>query len=105
MRGKKNVGVHAIENCAIQQLMVLHITIPHAMLNESKDGDVVLVPYFLDLYFSYLVLGTLRSDYSDGNENVIKPISQISKTTTLNVQYAFLYISFTVTARLQRETS
>ena len=105
LRGKKNVGVHAIENCAIQQLMVLHITIPHATLNESKDSVVVLVRYFLDLCFPYLVLGTLRSDYSDGNENVIKPISQISKTTTLNVQYAFLYISFTVTARLQRETS
>ena len=94
LRGKKNVGVHAIENCAIQQLMVLHITIPHATLNESKDGDVVLVPYFLDLYFSYLVLGTLRSDYSDGNENVIKPVCQIHKTITPQVHYAFLYISF-----------
>ena len=74
--------------------MVLHITIPHATLNESKDSDVVLVRYFLDLCFSYLVLGTLRSNYSDGNENVIKPITQISKTTTLNVHYAFLYIFF-----------
>ena len=106
LRGKKNVGVHAIENCAIQQqLMVLHITIPHATLNESKDDDVVLVRYFLDLWFPYLVLGTLRSDDSEGNENVIKPICQISKTTTLHVHYAFLYISFTITARLQRETS
>ena len=85
--------------------MVLHITIPHATLNESKDSVVVLVRYFLDLCFPYLVLGTLRSDYSDGNENVIKPISQISKTTTLNVHYAFLYVSFAVTPRLQRETS
>ena len=93
LRGKKNVVVHAIENCAIQQLMVLHITTPHATLNESKDDDVVLVRYFLDLCFPYLVLGTLRSDYSDGNENVIKPTCQISKTT-LHVHYAFLYISF-----------
>ena len=94
LRGKQNVGVHAIENCAIQQLMVLHITIPHATLKESKDDDAVLVRYFLDLCFPYLVLGTLRSDDSDGNENVIKPICQISKTTTLHVHYAFLYISF-----------
>ena len=53
--------------------VVLHITTPHATLYESKEDGAVLVRYFLDLSFPYLVLGTLRSDESDVNENVIKP--------------------------------
>ena len=38
--------------------------------------------------------GTLRSIDVDGNENVIKTIGLMSKTTTLHVHHAFLYISF-----------
>ena len=53
--------------------VVLHITTPHATLYESKEDGAVLVRYFLDLCFPYLVLGTLRFDESDVNENVIKP--------------------------------
>lgn len=53
LRGKKNVGVHAIENCAIQQLMVLHITIPRATLNESKDDDAVLVRFIFLICVSH----------------------------------------------------
>ena len=47
--------------------------------------------------------GTLRSNDADGNENVKKTIALISKTTTLHVHHAFLYISLAVFARLRRE--
>ena len=40
------------------------------------------------------VIGTLRSNDADGNENVKKTISLISKTTTSHEHHAFLYISF-----------
>ena len=43
---------------------------------------------------AYNILGTLRSKDADGNENVKKAIGLISKTTTSQVHYAFLYISF-----------
>ena len=39
------------------------------------------------------ISGTLRSNYAEGNENVKKSIGFISKTTTLHVHHAFLYIS------------
>ena len=39
-------------------------------------------------------MGTLRSIDADGNENAIKTIGLMSKTTTLHVHHAFLYISF-----------
>ena len=48
-------------------------------------------------------LGTLRSNDADGNENVKKTIGFISKTTTLHVHHAFLYISLPVLAQLRRE--
>ena len=38
-------------------------------------------------------LGGLRNDDDDGNESGKKAIGLISKTTTLHVQHAFLYIS------------
>ena len=41
-----------------------------------------------------LVLGTLRSNDADGNENVKKTIGLISKTTTSHVHHTFLHISF-----------
>ena len=40
------------------------------------------------------MVGTLRSNDADGNENVKKTIGLISKTTTSHVHHAFLYISF-----------
>ena len=45
--------------------------------------------------FLMLIIGTLRSDDGDGNENVVKVIGLpvISKTTTLHVHHTFLYIS------------
>ena len=39
------------------------------------------------------VLGTLRSDDSDGNEDVKKAVGLITKTTILHVHHTFLYIS------------
>ena len=39
-------------------------------------------------------VGTVRSNDADGDENVKKTIGFITKTTTLHVHDAFLYISF-----------
>ena len=39
------------------------------------------------------MLGTLRYHNADGNENVKKAIGWIGKTTSLDAQHAFLYIS------------
>ena len=41
-----------------------------------------------------LAVGTLRNYDSDGNEKVKRAIGLMSKTTTLHVHHAFLYISF-----------
>ena len=41
-----------------------------------------------------MVIGTLRSNDTDVNENVIKTIGLMSKTTTLHVHHTFMYISF-----------
>ena len=38
------------------------------------------------------IIGTLKSNHVDGNENVKKPIGLISKTATSHVHHAFLYI-------------
>ena len=40
-----------------------------------------------------LAVGTLRNYDSDGNEKVKRAIGLMSKTTTLHVHHAFLYIS------------
>ena len=40
------------------------------------------------------VVGTLRSNNADGDENVKKTIGFISKTIALHVHHTFLYISF-----------
>ena len=42
----------------------------------------------------YSIIGTLRSNDADGNENVKKTIGLISKTTTSHVHHTFFYISF-----------
>ena len=45
-------------------------------------------------WLRYLViLGSFSKDNSDGNENVKKAIGLLSKTTSLHVRHAFLYIS------------
>ena len=40
------------------------------------------------------IIGTLKSNHVDGNENVKKTIGLISKTATSHVHHAFLYIFF-----------
>ena len=68
--------------------------------------------------FIHKVLGTLRSDDGDGNEDVKKAIGLITKTTILHVHHAFLYISlqslhdydvkipnFTIFRRRERKTT
>ena len=41
-----------------------------------------------------MVIGTLRSNDTDVNENVIKTIGLMSKTTTLHVHHTFMDTSF-----------
>ena len=41
-----------------------------------------------------MILGTLRSNDADGNENVKKNKRFYKQTTTLHVYHVFLYISF-----------
>ena len=50
-------------------------------------------------------IGTLRSNDADGDENVTKTIGFITKTTTLHLYHARLYISLPVFARLRRENT
>ena len=47
-----------------------------------------------------MLLGTLRSNNADDNKDVKKTIGFISKTITLHMQHAFMYISLPVFARL-----
>ena len=42
----------------------------------------------------FVIIGTLRSNDADDNENVQKTTGFISKTTTSHVHLTFLYISF-----------
>ena len=41
-----------------------------------------------------MVIGTLRSNDTDVNENVIKTIGLMSKTTTLHAHHTFMDTSF-----------
>ena len=57
------------------------------------------LPHFLAMRFcspapGAPLIGTLRSNYADANENVKKTIGLISKITTSHVHYTFSYISF-----------
>ena len=58
-----------------------------------------------NLYVLISIIGTLRSNDADGNENVIKTIGFTTKTTILQVHHARLYISLPVFARLRRENT
>ena len=67
-------------------------------LNFLWSFRVLLFSVCYSFYIATLVRlwGTLRSNDADGNENVKKKKTKglISKTTTLHVHHAFLYISF-----------
>ena len=45
------------------------------------------------LYVREMSVGSFSNDDGDGNENVKKAIGLLSKTTSLHVHHAFLYIS------------
>ena len=51
------------------------------------------------------IIGSLSNDDGNGNENGKKAIGLISKTTTLLVQHAFLYISLPFLHDSRRETA
>ena len=70
----------------------------------------VLLPVFCGRSFAkkhrlIFIVGTLRSNDADGDENVIKTIGLTTKTTTLHVHHACLSISLAVFARLRRENT
>ena len=69
------------------------------MKNKTYKLKRFIMACFLSL------LGTLRSNDADGNQNVKKGIGFISKKTNLHVHHAFLYISLPVFARLRRENA
>ena len=52
-----------------------------------------------------MIIGTLRSNDSTATRKSKKTIGFISKTKTLHVHHAFLYISLPVFARLRRENA
>ena len=52
-----------------------------------------------------LIIGTLRSNVAEGNENVKKTKGLISKTTTLHVHDAFFVYFSSVFARRRRENA
>ena len=54
---------------------------------------VIVVAVFVIAVVLVDIIGTLRSDDSDGNGNASKAIGLISKTTILRVHHEFLYIS------------
>ena len=60
----------------------------------SFNGHTCKRKALLTAAFTKPRLGTLRSNDADGNENVKKTKGLMSKTTTLHVHHAFLYISF-----------
>ena len=86
------------------------------LLNFATNTQVIVlsrlshkhfaVLFFVPSCFLSSLIGTLRSNDADGNENVKKnqkTIGFISKTTTLHVHPGFLYISLPVFVRLRRE--
>ena len=50
-------------------------------------------PLSLQSQFRKSLLGSFSNDKGDGNENAKKAMGLLSKTTTLHVHHAFLYIS------------
>ena len=56
-------------------------------------GKMVFMSMVMTVVLLIMIIGTLRNYDCDGNENVKKTIGLISKTTTLLVHHAFLYIS------------
>ena len=64
-------------------------------LNKKTKMKRILVVVVKCRHRENGLVGALRSDDGDGNENVIKAVGLIRKTTTLHVHHAFLYTSLT----------
>ena len=78
-------------------------TVPDGFCADKKTTLDCTSFYTQERWFWRDSVGTLRSNDADGNENVKKTIGLISKTTTLHVRHAFLYIYLPFFARLRRE--
>ena len=79
--GRAESAPHSVPGLSLDFVFFLSARLNRKLLKSNDDGDVKRI-------------GTLRSNDADGNENVKKTIGLISKTTTLHVHHAFLYISF-----------
>ena len=55
--------------------------------------------------YRHEVLGSFSNEEGDGNENVKRAIDSLSKTITLHVHHAFLYISLPLAGRQRRENA
>ena len=63
---------------------------------NDRNVVVLVVVYSFTIHealFLLFLLGTLRADDGDGNENLTKAKRLITKTTILDVHHAFSYIS------------
>ena len=61
--------------------------------NDGRGGERKKTPCLFSFSSSTIVLGSFSNDDGDGNENAKKAIALLSKTTSLHVHHAFLYIS------------
>ena len=60
--------------------------------DQCRHHSTILRPRLVT-FLCTATIGSLSNDDSDGNEDVRKAIGLISKTTTLHVHHALLYIS------------
>ena len=67
---------------------------PVSTIGIVRDCFYLFIFYFEKFSAWVWLLGNLRSNNADDNENVKKTIGLISKTTTSHVHHTFLYISF-----------
>ena len=68
---------------------------------KKKNGKQVVT----SRRFLLRLIGTLRSNDADGDENVKKTIGFINKTTALHVHHTFFVHFFPVFAQLRRENA
>ena len=69
-------------------LSFISVSLLNHNISYLRHSYAVMLSYLT----SFAPLGTLRSNDADGNEIVKRTIGLISKTTTLHVHHAFLYI-------------
>ena len=64
-------------------------------------GKMVFMSMVMTVVLLIMIIGTLRNDDGDDNENVT--IGLISKTTTLHVHHDFFVHFFVIPAQVRRE--